>query len=268
MEVTSFFAKRPVFTYDEFAQFLESRGSTNRKTRDNLIGYHIKAGHIRRVARGLFASVAPGAHPETAPVDVYALASRMSEDAVLAYHTALEFYGKAHSVHERFLYLTGRRRKALSIKFRGHEFRGVLFPKALRVKGQEFFGVRNADRNGLPLRVTTLERTLVDLMDRPEFGGGWEEIWRSLESVEFFDISQVVHYTVLLEKLTTAAKVGFYLESNQHELMVSEADLDQLRRRAPKQPAYMARRTGGRLVKAWNLVVPSQLLDRSWEEVR
>lgn len=267
MEVTTFFAKRPVFTYDEFARFLQSRGSTNRKTRDNLLGYHIREGHVIRVTRGLFASVPPATDPEHAPVDVYLLASRLSEDAVVAYHTALEFHGKAHSVHERFLYLTAYRRKTSPIKFRGNEFRGVLFPKALRDKGQEFFGVSNADRAGMSLRVTTLERTLVDLMDRPEFGGGWEEIWRSLESVDFFDIDQVVHYTLLLDNSTTAAKVGFYLESNQQGLMVTDAHLDRLRRHAPRQPTYMARQAQGRLVKAWNLVVPSNVLDHSWEEI-
>jgi predicted transcriptional regulator of viral defense system len=267
MEMTAFLAKHPVFTYDEFTGFLQSRGSTNRKTRDNLLSYHIREGHVIRVTRGLFASVPPATDREHAPVDVYLLASKMSEDAVLAYHTALEFYGKAHSVHERFLYLTGHRRKTSSINFRGNEFRGVLFPKALRDKGQELFGVRNADRTGMSLRVTTLERTLVDVMDRPEFGGGWEEIWRSLESVEFFEIDQVVHYTLLLENSTTAAKVGFYLESHQQELMVDDADLDHIRRHSPKQPTYMARQTKGRLVKAWNLVVPSRVLDRSWEEI-
>jgi len=267
MEVTTFFAKHPVFTYDEFARFLESRGSMSGKTRDNLISYHIKGGHIIRVTRGLFASVPPATDPEHAPVDVYLLASRMSEDAVLAYHTALEFYGKAHSVHERFLYLTAHRRKTSPIMFRGNEFRGVLFPKALRDKGQEFFGVGNADRAGMWLRVASLDRTLVDLMDRPEFGGGWEEIWRSLESIEFFDIDKVVHYALLLDNSTTAAKVGFYLESHQQELMVDDAHLDRLRQHIPKQPTYMARNTKGRLVKKWNLVVPSQLLDRSWEEI-
>jgi predicted transcriptional regulator of viral defense system len=173
MEMTAFLSKHPVFTYDEFARFLQSRGSANRKTRDNLLSYHIKEGHVIRVTRGLFASVPAATDCGQAPVDVYLLASRMTEDAVLAYHTALEFHGKGHSVHERFLYSTAYRRKTSQIRFRGYEFQGVLFSKALRDKGQEFYGVRNADRAGMSVRVTTLERTLVDLMDRPGFRCGF-----------------------------------------------------------------------------------------------
>ena len=32
-------------------------------------------------------------------VDPYLVAAKMTEDAVLAYHTALEFHGRAYSVH-------------------------------------------------------------------------------------------------------------------------------------------------------------------------
>jgi predicted transcriptional regulator of viral defense system len=106
----------------------------------------------------------------------------------------------------------------------------------------------------------------VDLLDRPVFGGGWEEIWRSLESVEFFDIDTMIDYTRLLGNATIAAKVGFYLEQHQKELMVQDKHLNRLQEHCPKQPTYMSRNVSGRLVKKWNLVVSEQILDRSWEE--
>jgi len=179
--------------------------------------------------------------------------------------TALEFHGKAHSVQEKFLFLTSRAIRPLS--FRDYRFRAVRFPKNLVKKKQEFFAVDTAERAGLPIRVTSLERTLVDVLDRPDLGGGWEEIWRSLESVEFFNIDKVVDYTLLLANSSTVSKVGFYLEQHQKELMVEDAHLNRLRGHVPKQPTYMARNAKGRLVKQWNLVVPSQVLDRAWEEI-
>ncbi len=42
------------------------------------------------------------------------------------------------------------------------------------------------------MRVASLERTLVDVLNRPRYPGGWEEVWRSLESVAFFDLDRVV----------------------------------------------------------------------------
>lgn len=272
IKLRDFFANHRVFTYEEFADFLNSHGSTNVKTRKALLDYHIKAGHLLRVRRGLYSTVPPGFDPRSAPVDAFLLASKMTHDAVLAYHTALDLHGKAHSVHRQFLYLTKYRRLARSQAFREYEFRGVLFPKVLRNKGQEFFGVTRLDRAGTWLRVTSLERTLVDLMDRPSLGGGWEEIWRSLEAVEFFDLDEVVNYTLLLENRTTAAKVGFYLETRREELMVEDVYLNRLMKLRPRQRTYMVRAeperkpANHRLVKKWNLIIPETILQQSWEE--
>ncbi len=116
--------------------------------------------------------------------------------------------------------------------------------------------------------MTNFERTLVDVLDRPELCGSWEEIWRSLESVEFFDLDQVIEYVGLLENATTASKVGFFLERHKETLMVDDAHLDSLRKLRPCRPHYMARgsRESCRWVKDWNLMIPVEILTRSWEE--
>jgi len=131
------------------------------------------------------------------------------------------------------------------------------------------FGVVRHKRSGAELRVTSLERTLVDLLDRPELTGGWEEIWRSLESIEFFDIEQIVEYVLLLENATTAAKVGFFLEQHKEDLMVDNRHLEPLRKLRPRQPHYLIRgkRKHGRWMKKWNLMVPDEILNQSWGEV-
>jgi len=265
MKPQEFFAKRPVFTYDEFVAALDTEDRTKR-TRDTLLAYYVKTGRLVHVRRGLYVTVPAGTDPAGCPLDPYLLAAKLTDDAVLAYHTALEFHGKAHSVLEHFVYLTARRSRALA--FRGQHFRAVPFPKVLREKDRATVGVKTAERQGVTVRVTTLERTLVDLLDRPDLGGGWEEIWRSLESVEFFDLDRVVEYALLLANATTAAKVGFYLQSHRDTLKVSEDHLKRLQVHRPKEPHYLERSTRkpGRLAADWNLVVPVEILERSWEE--
>ncbi|MBZ0070117.1 MAG: hypothetical protein K8I04_00080 [Gammaproteobacteria bacterium] len=94
------------------------------------------------------------------------------------------------------------------------------------------------------------------------------EIWRSLEMVEFFDLDVVIKYTLLLENATTAAKVGFFLEQHKEALMVEVSHLESLRAYRPRKPHYLVRGyRGGRLVSEWNLVVPLEVLERSWQEV-
>lgn len=267
MILNEFFSKHLVFTADEFEDFLTEKGSSNPWTQKALLAHHRKSGRILPIRRGLYVVVPPGTSPDTCPVDPYLLAAKMTKDAVLAYHTALEFHGKAYSIYEHFFYLTGR--KSLPVAFRSYQFRCVLFPKALRTSGQEGFEVKTGERAGLSVRTTSLERTFVDLLDRPDLGGSWEEIWRSLESIEYFNLNKVVEYALLLGNATTAAKVGFFLEQHKEALMVDDASLQALRDQRPRSPHYMVRQSSkpGRLVAGWNLVVPEEILHRSWEEV-
>lgn len=255
-----------VFRAEEFGEFLIKRGSRNVRTRDSLLTYYVSSGRLLRVRRGLYAVVPPGQTLETMQPDPFLLAARMTPDAVLAYHTALEFYGRAYSSFHEFTYLTNIATQPA--EFRGNTFRGATYPKSLLAKDQKNFGVKAAERSGLDVRVTSLERTLVDVLDRPAISGSWEEIWRSLESVEYYDLDIVSEYVLMLGNATTVAKVGFYLEQHAEQLMVERSVLSRLRLHIPKKPHYLDRSTHepAHLVGPWNLMVPERILNRSWEE--
>jgi len=267
MKLNEFLSQHAVFTVDELDRFLSARGSGKPNTRKSLLTYYRKQGRIIPVRRGLYATVPLGGDPASSPVDPYLVAAKMTADAVLAYHTALEFHGKAYSVHTRLYYVSTS--KSLPLKFQAHEFVRAPVPHPLRAKGKEMFGVTSHKRSGVELRVTNLERTFVDVLDRPDLTGSWEEIWRSLESVEFFDLDQVIEYVLLLKNATTTAKVGFFLQQHKETLMVEDTHLNPLRKMRPRQPHYFIRgkRKGCQWVKDWNLLVPVEILNKSWGEV-
>jgi predicted transcriptional regulator of viral defense system len=262
----AFFARHPVFAYEEYVAAFE-HGRT-RRTVETLLAYHLRVGHVVRLRRGLFATVPLGLEdPNALQVDPFVVAAKLTDDAVLGYHTALALAGKAYSVHQRFVVITSRAVRPFA--FHDNEIVAVAPPTTLVRRKKVAVGVMQADRSGTPIRVTSLERTLVDVLDRPDLGGGWEEIWRSLESVEFFDIDRVVEYAKLLDNATTTAKVGFYLEQHREPLMIDDAVLKRLRRGRPRQPVYMDRKHTGpsKLITGWNLIVPQQVIDRAWGEV-
>lgn len=261
-----FFATHPVFTSQDVVQFLSSQGRDNKWTYKALLAYHRHRNHIVQLRRGLYAAVPIGVSVEGFAADPFLVTSRMTPGAVLAYHTALEYHGRAHSIFQRFYYLAHR--PSSIYRTISTEFVGVRFPAKLCHNGDEFYAVDSRNQRGLEVHVTSLERTLVDVLDRPDLSGGWEEIWRSLEQVEFFDLDKVLNYVLLLKDATTAAKVGYYLEQHRESLMVDDAYLEQLRRLRPARPHYMTRNLrGGRLVKEWNLIVPESVIGRTWGEV-
>lgn len=247
-------------------RFLFSRKSFNLNTRKSLLAYYCKKGRIINIRRGLYATIPYGADPLSYPVDPYLLAAKMAEDAILAYNTALQFHGKSYSIHNRFLYVSSK--KPLNLKFQKYEINGIITPSSLRAKGSEMFGITVLKHSGVEIKVTNLERTFVDVLDRPDLSGSWEEIWRSLESIEFFDLDQVLAYVLLLENKTTAAKAGFFLASHKDALMVEDKYLERLQKLSPRKPHYISRNRRGdcHLAKNWNLMVPVEILSKSWEE--
>jgi predicted transcriptional regulator of viral defense system len=267
MKPTEFFARHSIFRFEDFRKAHQSGGSRSPETTGSVLKQHVAAGNLINLRRGLYARIPEGADAATFRVDPYLVASRLAADAVIAYHSALQLLGKAHSQSQRLTYLSGRRAKPFT--FQDTEYVPVLVPAALRSLPELGGGLREERRQGLSIRVTGYERTMVDVLDVPEHGGSWEEIWRSLEGIEFVDLDFVVEYALRLGSALTIARVGFFLEQHKDELLVEERHLEALRTRSPAQPRYFERRhrKGGKLLPRWNLIVPEQVLTRSWEEV-
>jgi predicted transcriptional regulator of viral defense system len=261
MTALDFFATHPVFTRDEFAR---TRTSSPR-TVDSLLRQHVERGRLLRVRRGLYASVPFGASPDPGAVDPYLVASKAAPDAVISHHAALQFHGRAYSLWPRFTFLTAAASRPFSLG--GFTWAPVRPPAEVVALADFGGGVVTVAHAGGTVRVTTLERTMVDLFHAPDLGGDWEEIWRSLEQVDFFDLDAVIAYALALGTASTMARVGYFLEQHRETLFVEDRHLAQLEAHAPAQARYFdARRTPGRWVPRWRLFVPEVIADRRWEE--
>jgi len=264
--IIDFFVGHPVFTRHELVAFLRQRGATSPRTVASHLLRYLAAGRIGRVKRGVYFVAELGETAARVPVDYLLVASRLAPDAVLAYHTALEAHGYAQSLFEHLYFLTVS--KAKPLRFRGRHFVPVLPSAALRRKKQSFTLSTEIERQGLLCRVTSVERTVVDVLDRPDLSGGVEEVWRSLTSIPLLDLDAVVRYVRLSGQATLAAKVGYFLEQHRAALEVPNAVFSCLRLLRPRQPHYLDRRLGGKLAADWNLIVPAPIVGREWEVVR
>ena len=267
MSLSDFFAQHPVFTRETLVRHLAEPpgGGPRPGTVRALLRYHQSTGRILSVRRGLYASVPQGSKPETAPVDAYLVGALGYPQGVLGYHTALELQGLAHSTFEAIQILVPRAQ-------RGWTFRGVDFhpiqPREALGKSALTLEVEYVDRLGFDVPVTSAARTLVDVLDRPDLAGGWEEIWRSLEGLRLVDAAAVLRYLERLGNATTAGLVGYFLEQHRESLNVNEPTLKTFESLRPRGKHYLDRTKGGRLAKRWNLIVPEAIWDRSWEELR
>lgn len=268
MNAAYFFEQHPVFTQKEFNQFLLSIGSTNSNTQRELLAYHLKKQHILRIKRGFFASIpyAFRGSMENFPVDPYLIAGRINQNAVIAYQSAFDLHGVSYSLHHQYLSLSDR--PVRPFIFNDTKFISLAFPKTLIEHHATQFEVVSVDRQGLAIQVTSLERTVVDVLDRPNHGGGWEEIWRTAEHISILNLDKVIRYAELLDNATTIAKLGFFLEQFKEQFSIDEHTLKHLESKKPSGMHYLERskRESGTCLQRWNLIVPNYILERAWEE--
>jgi predicted transcriptional regulator of viral defense system len=266
VKIEAFFHTHPVFRYEEFAHFKAEQGTNNPRAVSKALLYYINTSRLINVRRGIYAVVPPNVTPDQVFVDPYLLASKASNDSVLAYHTALELHGVAYSAFEQFTFLTSQKIKPF--EFRGQRFQPVAFPIALKKSEDNNFGIEELDRQGLVIQETNLARTFVDVLDRVELCGGWEEVVRSISNMATLDVNSVIKYCLLLNNRILAAKVGFFLEQRQGAFSINSDIIQPLLEKKPLTPQSLVahEKEGGQLIKRWNLILPLRVLKKSWEE--
>lgn len=263
MSLDKFFAKYPVFHYGELRDYLSQEAPYNETTLKTLVQYHINKQHIARIYRGYYAVVSDLKSQGTITEDPLLIAGRFADDSIIAYHSALSYHAMAYTILDKIFFLT---KKRASFEHSNLTYRAINHPSPLKTDNY-FVETKLYDRQGLDIRVTSVERTLVDCLHKPQFSGGWEEIWRAADMINFVDSQHIIDYALLLKNASTIAKLGFYLEHNQAQLNVDESTLKILEKKKPKSTHYMTKDDKyNRHVKRWNLMVPEYILNRDWEE--
>lgn len=254
-----FFSDKPVFDRAEYAHAVGR--APNDRVVSAMLDQHLRAGNLVRIARGVFASVPKHADAKTWSVDRFLAASKLRRGGVIGYHSALELHGYAYS--EGFEVQVIAAGQPLTLQTAGVTCRFVRPPKGTLSTD----AVAAVDRLGVLVPVTTLERTLADLFDRPDLAGGGEELLNSLDLVPRVEASKLQAHVAAIGNATAAGLCGWWLETAATRLRLPAAAVDALRPLAPKQPRYALGAGPGaaKLVSGWNVLVPPELAERRFE---
>ena len=101
-KILIFLETHPVFTLGELRNYFSLRDG-GRDASDILL-HNKKMGRIGAVKAGLYFVVRPGSSEATTQVDPFLLAAKLTGDAVLAFHSALDLLGFGHSVFNSYYY--------------------------------------------------------------------------------------------------------------------------------------------------------------------
>jgi len=215
---------------------------------NSLIFSYKKKGLIESVRRGLFVTVS--LETKQPVLNRYAIAAHISDGACITHHSAFEYYGLDNQVYYE-VYVSA------DTPFRTFEYDGVTYrhiPTALK-EGVE------VKKDGV--RVTDIERTVIDSINAFEKIGGLEELLRCLEMVPSLDERKLLDYLSEYGKIFLYQKTGYVLEHYQKPLKLSSSFFSACQSRLPKSKRYFYRE----LLKEphvwnndWKLFVPKDLI--------
>ena len=204
---------------------------------------------IVKLKGGLYATVNPIS--KDIYVNRFEIATALHEGAYCAYHTALEYHGLATQVYSDVHVITEKRYSPMMIDDLEYQF----FQS--RYNG----GITETKRNA-KIRVTELERTVIDCLDRILLSGCLEEVFMALTMINYCDEDKLLKHLYGYGKKIIYKKAGYlfsvlkptYLTERFYEECkrnMSECDDDI---RENKQNAYV-------YSSEWKLYVPKQLMN-------
>ena len=258
MDTSTFLQTHRVFSLEEAVQALAPAGG--RKATLERLKYAAGRGKLKKLARGVYASVPPGADPATFRPDRFLTAAALRPDAISSHHSALELLGVAHSEWRLCTAYSVRRSQAFDLD--GLELRFLFHPQRLVRNEAIELGTRSVRRLDRELRVTGPERTLIDGFRQPDLVGGHAEFIESVAGFSVLELPLLFELLDVYRQKVLWAAVGWFLETYRSTFFVNDDDLALLEKHVPRAPLYLARdQRGGLLVRRWNLIVPDALME-------
>lgn len=180
--------------------------------------HHLRQnGWIVPLKRGLYAL--SSAVPGVTDVHEFEVAMALVEPAAISHWSAMNHHGLTEQVPRKVFVLTtteasvprGRREKA---RASGGGYRvGDTLYQFVQVKPERFFGIEGVWVGEARVKVTDLERTLLDGLSMPQYCGDFGEVLHAFAAAgDRLDIEKIAGYAQKLD-VATAKRLGWTLES-------------------------------------------------------
>ena len=208
---------------------------------------------VESVRRNLYVAINPVS--DTPIADKYEIASHISSSSYVGWHTALEFHGVAHQpFYNAFV---GSESRFPPFQFKEINFEYCASPIEPTAKNGIIRPIGNPY-----VKVSDLERTVIDCCSRIERAGGAEELLHCMESVILLDEAKLSHYLTLYDNAKLYQKVGFILEQSQQFHQVSNEFIEMCRcKGAVHTQRLTSTGDSDTYVHPWKLYVPKHCLN-------
>lgn len=222
----------------------------NKKTAYSLLYRLMQKGFVKKIKSSLYTCV--NVATDEVIASKYQIACGSNSTAYLSHHTAFEYYGLANQVYFD-IYVSSEKR------FRDFEFEGLNFKYIASKLSDGVVKPKNTEG----IRVTDLERTVVDSIKDFEKIAGIEELLNCLSLIYYLDAEKLKTYLDGYNVQAVYQKAGFILEHYMHQMQLPESFIGYCKSRIGKSTRYLSKDLmyKGIYNKEWKLVVSERIFD-------
>ena len=196
----------------------------NEHAAHSLIYEYINKGYIQRIRHNLYTTISLETKQPIA--NRFMIASNIAEDSYVSHHSAFEYYGFANQVFYE-VYVSTKSR------FKDFTFDDITYT---RVNPKINSGIEFTNTG---VRVTDLERTVIDSIYSFENIGGLEELLRCLALVPSLQAEKLINYLDDYNLGNLFQKSGFILQGFADQLGLGQDFFDYCLRRVPNIKKYL-----------------------------
>lgn len=184
--------------------------------------------------------------------DVISKMASVYDEIILRYNSALEYHNLSRYVTTNRLYVSGTTIQQID----------DLFPKSIENTSLgKHFGIIEVHIDKQSIKVTDIERTILDCIRFPKYALGWENIFFALKRIKNIDEEKVLNYLIEYQLPSLSSKVGLLFENFKKELNLPDSFLGRLSLYKSRTSFRLIRNTPGELNKTWNIYVPANFFN-------
>ena len=221
--------------------------TNNEKTAKSMLQSYKKAGVIKSVRQNLYVTVDLSSGNSLA--GRFEIGSSINKDAYISHHSALEFHGVANQVFHQVTVTSNTR-------FRPFEYDDFSYE---RYSERIHSGVITPPLSPL-VRVTDLERTVIDCLYDIDLAGGLEEIIEALTLIPTLDEQYLISYLKEYNQIYLWQKAGYVLSHFKESLQISNSFFDECKSHIHNRKQTLVSSYATCFYPEWKLYAPTDLL--------
>ncbi|MDY0372912.1 MAG: type IV toxin-antitoxin system AbiEi family antitoxin [Candidatus Izemoplasmatales bacterium] len=236
---------KEVSKYPVFNMEMVERLTGNLKTAYSAMNRYIKKGYVIKVRKNIYS-----------PVDLstglllanrYQIACALREDAYLSHHSALEYHGLSNQVFND-VYVSSKSR------FNHFEFQGVLYKYVAPKINVGIIFATNTDN----IRLTDIERTIIDSIYQMNKITGYEELSNAIEALHHLDEEKLFVYLKAYDIQSLYQKSGYILEKYHDTFGLTNHFFEMCKSKIKQGIVYLVDdSSGSKFNNTWQVMEPA-----------